>query len=164
MMLSVNLYAQKGQGAKLIVIKKDGQTTVMMELIAVKENSLLFLDTQGKDISVDIGDINIIHIVKRSTFSSSRAVRGSLIGGCIGALYGLVSYRTNLPPVWYEMTTSQKAIVCGLLFATAGGVIGAFSGRKEYKIKTIQLEGMTDSEIQETLDKLRKKARVRDYR
>ncbi len=47
--------------------------------------------------------------------------------------------------------------VVGLLI---GGTIGAISGTD----KTIQIEGMTDSEIQETLDKLRKKARVRDYK
>ena len=31
-------------------------------------------------------------------------------------------------------------------------------------MQTIQIEGMTDSEIQETLKKLRKKARIRDYK
>jgi len=162
--LSANLYAQKRQGANLIVIKKDGQTTVKMELIAVKKNSLLFLDIKGKDISVDIGDINIIYIVERSTVSSSRARRGLLMGGCLGALYGFVSSPTTLPPVWYEQTTGQKVIVCGLLFAVAGAVTGAIVGRKEYKIKTIQIEGMTDSEIQKALDYLRKKARIRDYK
>ncbi len=30
--------------------------------------------------------------------------------------------------------------------------------------KTIQIEGMSDLEIKEAMDKLRKKARVRDYK
>jgi ABC-type lipoprotein release transport system permease subunit len=48
----------------------------------------------------------------------------------------------------------------GLIIGTVGAIIGAVAGTD----KTIQLEGMTDSEIQETLDKLRKKARIRDYK
>jgi len=30
--------------------------------------------------------------------------------------------------------------------------------------KTIQIEGMSDSEIREAMDKLRKRARIRDYK
>jgi len=36
------------------------------ELITVKPNSLLLLDTEGKDVSIDIGDIKVIRIVKKS--------------------------------------------------------------------------------------------------
>jgi hypothetical protein len=41
--------------------------------------------------------------------------------------------------------------------------VGAISGLV-WGSKTIQIDGITDSEIQETLDKLRKKGRIRDYK
>ncbi|NIO48596.1 MAG: hypothetical protein GTN73_04040, partial [Candidatus Aminicenantes bacterium] len=65
MMLSVNLYAKERRGATLIITKKDGQR-IKGELITVKPNSLLLLDTEGKDVSVDIADIRVIRVVKRS--------------------------------------------------------------------------------------------------
>ncbi len=64
-MLSVNLYAKERRGAKLIITKKNGQQ-VKGELITVKPNSLLLLDTEGKDVSVGIADIKVIKIVKKS--------------------------------------------------------------------------------------------------
>ncbi len=65
MMLSANLYAKERRGAKLIIKKKDGQQ-VEGELITVKPNSLLLLNSEGKDVSVDIADIKVIRIVKKS--------------------------------------------------------------------------------------------------
>ena len=53
MMLSVNLYAKERRGAKLIITKKDGQQ-IEGELITVKPNSLLLLNTEGKDVPVDL--------------------------------------------------------------------------------------------------------------
>jgi len=86
MMLSVNLYAKERRGAKLIVTKTDGQK-IRGELITVKPNSLLLLDTDGKDVSIDIVDIKVIRVVKKSE-ALSGAVLGILIGGAAGAALG----------------------------------------------------------------------------
>ena len=51
-------------------------------------------------------------------------------------------------------------IVTGIGGVLLGGVVGGLFG----KDKTIQIEGMSDLEIREALDKLRKKARIRDYK
>jgi len=48
----------------------------------------------------------------------------------------------------------------GLVGLILGGIAGLTSGTD----KTIQIERMTDSEIREALEKLRKKARIRDYK
>ena len=56
------------------------------------------------------------------------------------------------------------ALGLGLLGGLAGYLIGAIFSEAAGKDKTIQIEGMTDWEIQETLDYLRKKARIRGYR
>jgi hypothetical protein len=51
-----------------------------------------------------------------------------------------------------------------IFFALPGALIGVIIGAVAGTDKTIQIEGMTDSEIEETLNKLRKKARIREYR
>lgn len=43
-------------------------------------------------------------------------------------------------------------------------MVGAILGAAAEKNRHIQIEGMTEFEIQKILDKLRKKARVRDYK
>ena len=48
LVLSGSLYAKERQGAKLVITKKNGHQ-IEGELITVKPNSLLLLDTKGKD-------------------------------------------------------------------------------------------------------------------
>ena len=157
-MLSANLYAKERRGAKLIVTKLDGQL-IKGELIAVKPNSLLLLDTEGKDVSVDIADIKVIRTKK------SQVV--------IGALVGLLA-----SGVW----TAGKPAFVGIAFkasvgeilsvwlpewgkvALFGAIVGAILGELFKVRKKIKIEGMTDLEIKEAMDKLRKKARIRDYK
>ena len=145
---------ERKHGAELDVWKKSGWL-VTGELIAVKPNSLLLLNPQGKDVSVDIADIKVIRIVKKS-----KALLGAGIGGGAGALATIIFVAlTPLreEPLEYKFNV---AVVGGAYGAILGALLGLVAG----KDKTIQIEGMTESEIQETLDKLRKKARIRDYR
>ena len=155
-MISVNLYAKERRGAKLIIQKKDGQQ-VRGELIAVKQNSLLLLDSEtGADVSVDIKDIKVIKIRKKSM-----AGNGFLLGGSVGALIGLAAYREPTGGMFtIDLGPGPTALGGGIV----GGLIGLVIGLVAGKDKTIQIEGMSDSEIKEALEKLRKKARIRDYR
>ena len=143
-MLSVNLYAKERRGAKLLITKKDGQL-IEGELITVKPNSLLLLDNEGKDVSVGIGDIRIIRRVKK----------GALIGLLVGVGSGLIAGRAN------EIIEGDTSYVA---FPVYGILIGIPVALIVGKDKTIHFEGMTDSEIQDALDKIRKKARIRDYK
>ena len=154
-MLSTNLYAKEKRGAKLIITKKDGWQ-IKGELITVKPNSLLLLNTEGKDVSIDIADIKVIKIRKKSM-----AGIGFLLGGSVGALIGLGVYRE---PIGGPGGIDLGQGLTGLGFGIVGGLIGLVIGLVAGADKTIHFEGMTDSEIQETLDKLRKKARIRDYK
>ena len=171
MMLSVNLYAKERRGAKLLITKKDGQQ-IKGELITVKPNSLLLLDAEGKDVPVDIEDIRVIKIVRKS-----RASTGFAVGAMVGVLISIATYRKHVPasdpkpdlfsPLREIARTIIEPIVIParitVSFGLIGLVIGAVAGVAGID-KKIQIEGMTDSEIQETLDKLRKKARIRDYK
>ena len=143
-LLSGNLYAKERRGAKLIVTKKDGQQ-IRGELITVKPNSLLLLNTEGKDVSVDIADIKIIKIKRKSK---------ALLGAGIGLLAGIVAAKIG---IINQIYFAGIFIITGMI---TGGLWGGYIGRD----KTIQIEGMSDLEIREAMDKLRKKARIRDYK
>ncbi len=153
LMLSVNLYAKERRGAKLIITQKDGQW-INGELITVKPNSLLLLNNEGKDVSVDIADIKIIVIVKKS-----KALLGSGLGFLIGAGWGMMIAVLS-PDTFDDFPLALWSLIC----AAPGALLGAMVGSTAGADKTIRIEGMTDSEIQETLKKLRKKARVRNYK
>ena len=147
---------ERKHGAKLIITKLDGQL-IKGELIAVKPNSLLLLDTEGKDVSVNIADIKFIKIVKKSKLLTGAWV-GIAVGGGAGVLLGgSASEGMSLSPSEGRKILGVFGAVVGLL---VGGITGAMAGTD----KTIQIEGMTDLQIQEALDKLRKKARIRDYK
>jgi hypothetical protein len=178
--LPVNLIAKERRGAELIIqrigdqarkVKRtqfDGTpwettdiTGIYGELIAVKPNSLLLLDASGKDVSVDIADIKAIRIVKKSKFWIGAGI-GVLIGGAAGAILGYSE--GDDPPDIISFSAGEKALIVGISLGLTGFLLGGNAGAGAGKDKTYQIDKMTDSETQETLDKLRKKARIRDYK
>ena len=145
-------------GAELIVTKKNGYQ-IEGELITVKKDSLLLLFARRMDVSVGIEEIKVITIVKKSTFWKGPGL-GLLIGGGIGGIMGGI-LGSSLEE---ESGTASWAMLGGVVFGITGYILGEILGTKKGKDKSIQIEGMSDSEIQETLDQLRKKARIRDYK
>ena len=181
MMLSANLSAKERRGAELIIQRIGDQvrqvkktrlegtpwetsviTGIWGELIAVKQDSLLLLDAGGKDLSVNIADIKVIKIVKKSK-AGKGALYGLLIGGAAGALLGFSSGDDPYDN-FFSFTAEQKALIGGASLGITGLILGGIAGLTPGKDKTIHFEGMTDLEIEEALDKLRKKARIRDYK
>ena len=151
------VYQEKKQGANLLIEKKDGQF-IKGELITVKPNSLLLLNTEGKDVFVDVEEIKIITIIKKSRVGKS-ILYGTLIGVSLGVSVALVAGRD------YEPETKPLIVVGGgILGVFIGFAAGAFTGAHLSEDIPFQIETMADSEIQETLEKLRRKARIRDYR
>ena len=154
---------ERKRGAKLIITKKNGQE-IKGELITVKENSLLLLDGKsGVDVSVDFKDIKIIKIIKKSKFWKG-SLYGLLLGGGLGVA-ALVSafLRSEEGDATLMEVISGTALYVGIAGAVGyliGGIIGASLGKEV----TIQIEGMSDLEIEQALKKLRKKARIRDYK
>jgi len=73
-MLSAILDAKEKRRAKLVITKKNGQQ-IEGELLTVKPNSLLLLDTEGKDVSVAIANIKVIRIVKNQDFGKELEFR-----------------------------------------------------------------------------------------
>jgi ABC-type transporter Mla maintaining outer membrane lipid asymmetry ATPase subunit MlaF len=81
---------------------------------------------------------------------------GFLIGVLVGALVGLVAQGREV-----DLPSGALAGILGGIGGGSGALIGGIIGATSGKDETIQIEGKSDSEIQETLEKLRKKARVR---
>ena len=155
--LSGNLYAKK-KGADLIIQKKDGQQ-VSGELIVVKQNSLLLKDSEsGVDVSVDIGDIRVITIMKKSKILQG-AGYGLLIGGGIGVIIGLAV----LDQPGENFTAEGWALIGGSFGGGAGLLIGGIVGAAAGSDKIILFEGRPDLEIREELQKLHSKARVPNF-
>ena len=152
MALSVNLYAKEKRGAKLTIIKLDGQL-VEGELITVKEDSLLLLDTEGKDVSINIADIKVITIVKKSKALLGSGM-GFLIGGSVGFLEGTI----------LDGWDTFNPLTHGIIGACLGLWIGLALGTNSGKDEIIQIEGNPPLVIEFYLDKLSKKARIQDYK
>ena len=149
--LSGNLIAKERRGADLIITKKDRQQ-VKGELIAVKESSLLML-VSGVDVSVDVKDIKIIRIVKKSWL---------LLGAGIGLLIGGGIVATSVHEWELSMTIGDylaNVIGTPIIFTLTGALIGGVAGAD----KLIQIEGKPDSEVKGALLQLRPKARIPDY-
>ena len=152
--LSSNLMAKERRGATLVIQKKDGQQ-VNGELIAVKQTSLLLKDSEsGADVSVDISDIKVIKIVKKSKAGLGAGL-GLLIGAGGMALVG--------GSTCGHAFCGQCAAIGALIGAAPGLLIGGLIGVGVGVDKEIQIEGKSDSEINKALEELRKKARVPDY-
>jgi hypothetical protein len=160
---------RKKHGANLIIQKINGQQ-VSGELITVKPSSLLLLNTEGKDVSVDIEDVRVIKIVRRSKFLKG-ARPGALIGLTAGVLIGIkasqeeTEYNIVTLPIMpiIEIAKASAPFVYGFVYMTFGALIGGIVG-VAVGDKTIELEAMSDLEREEALEKLRKKARIRDYK
>ena len=162
---------RKKHGANLIIQKINGQQ-VRGELITVKPSSLILLNTEGKDVSVDIEEIKVITVVKKS--QALLGVGTGLLGGAgSGAAIGASLWVLGLPVMaifgeagiesWKD--DFPDLLWGGVLIGTGIGLLlGASSGAASGIDKTIQIEGISDLEIREALDKLRKKARIRDYK
>ncbi len=150
--LSMPLTAKERKGADLIIQRTDG-TQVRGELIAVKENSLLLLVREwGADVTINIDDIRVITILRKSKAWLGYGL-GLLAGVGVGAIAG-----NQLSIPWWGKATGICAIIGGL----AGALVGALLGSSAGKDKTFSIYAMSDTQIQEILKKLRKQARVRN--
>ena len=153
--LSVNVFAKEKRGADLIILRTDG-TQVRGELIAVKQNSFLLLDREsGADVTVDVGDVSIITIVRKS-MAFGGAGFGAILGAVIG---GGIGQTMDTGSSGFGPSGGMVGILAGGL---AGVLIGALGGMALGTDKTFQIYGKSDSEIQEILRKLRKRARVKN--
>jgi len=151
-----NLYAKDRHGADLIVVKKDGQE-LQGELIAVKKDSILLMGyVSAVDVTINIDDIKVIKIKKKSGFE-----KGFLIGGLTAAVGGTLLVAISEDTEDYNFFAYVLfAGIVGAAGGLFGGLIGAVVGSGG---KTYQIEGKSEAEIENILEELRKKARVSNF-
>jgi hypothetical protein len=152
--LSGSLRAAEKRGAELVITKTGGQE-VKGELIAVKTTSLLLLDSStAADTSVEIQEISVVKIAKKSRALTVGAA-GFGVGAVLGILYAGVIDRLD------EVETSSGVyLAVPLIFGAIGAIPGALVGAYLGKDRVIPFAGKTDAEIKEILEKLRRQARV----
>jgi hypothetical protein len=147
------LLAKERKGAQLIIDLKDGRQAAG-ELVAVGGTSLLLLNAQGKDESIDVAEISRLLVVRKSK-AKTGAITGFIVGGLIGGIIG-------------AQAAEQDNASQGSGFLIFGGISGAIFGGIGYGVgsmlghdKTLELAGSTAAEIEKSLEKLRRYARVR---
>lgn len=153
LLLSGNMFAKERKGADLIVNRTDG-TQVRGELIAVKQNSLLLMDRDsGADVTVEVSDIGKIKIVNKSKHALGISL-GLAVGGAAGTLAGYEGSKL----FWVFDERKTWAWIGGIIGMVSGALIGSLlSGPR-----TIRVLEKSKTEIQEILEKLSKKARVKN--
>ena len=117
----------------------------------------MFDSPTGADLSIEIGEIAVIKVIKKS-----KAWTIGAVGLGVGAFFGLVAVSDLESLIETEPTTSAVIIwtaFFGALCAVPGVLIGAFLGTD----KSIRLEGKSPEEIKAVMEELRSKARVREF-
>lgn len=149
----IKLKSDQKRGVDIIIQKKDGQK-VGGELIAFRQKSLLLLSSEGADVSVDIELIRHLTIVNKAKTGKGFGYGALITGGTMGLLALLV---------WRDEASESPVVASVLGFALIGGMVGTLFGVAAGRDDTILLSTKSDTEIQEILSQLRKKARVPDY-
>jgi uncharacterized membrane protein YeaQ/YmgE (transglycosylase-associated protein family) len=155
------LLAKERQGAQLEITKTDG-TEIKGELIAVKQDSALLLESSSRiGASIDISDIKVIKIVKKSGL-----YWGAGLGLALGAIGGgaLGHHGANPDNL---MSLIGKDVMATLLTGAFGalivGLVGAEIGNSLGGSKTFQIEEKSQEQIKAFLEKLRTQARIPEY-
>lgn len=150
----INLSPDQKPGVKLIIQKTDSQK-VGGELIAVKQNSLLLKESSsGADISVEISEIKVIKIVRKS----KAVVWGSGVG-FIFLILGLAFANAREEDLLWEKPSLGEYLLMSMFYTLPFVGIGALLGKDQ----VIRIRRKSESDIKDILDDLRKKARVPDY-
>jgi hypothetical protein len=146
------LWAKERRGAQLLIELKDGGRAAG-ELISVQKRSLLLLDAQGKDGACDIAQIAKIRVVRKSK-AKTGAIIGFLAGGlAFGVMGSAAAEQDNANRV-------SGFLIFGGIGGAISGSIGLGLGAALGHDKMMDFSGRSDAEIEHSLKKLRRYARV----
>jgi small nuclear ribonucleoprotein (snRNP)-like protein len=163
------LFAKERQGAELVITKTDG-TEIKGELIAVKKNSTLLLESSSRiGGSIDVSEAKIIKIVKGSN-TGVGVFFGLLAGGATEAIIGhSIGYNepeqdpiTDLFKI-RDLSGALGTIVGGVIGLLAGGLFGGAIGSSIRNYETFGIKGKSQEQIDLVLRILRTQARFPDY-
>lgn len=152
-----SLEARERRGAEVVVQKLDGNQ-IQGELIAVKKTSLLLLDSVSRfDVSVNLKEIGIVHVIKGPK-TGLGAISGFLVGGVVGVAATGKSKDCGQCP-----NSARRNIIGGTLVGGIGALIGALIGSTSGGNEIIIFQGLPQDELDVKLEKMRSKARIRNF-
>ena len=159
MLAATEAIAGQKRGAAVVVTMRDGRQA-SGELIAVKPESILILDPEGKDTSFDLTEIVMIRVHRRSKAGTS-ALIGLAIGVGAGIAGGYISAGTG-------EDSDFKGGMRALFFAPIGGLVGALGGLTAglHAGGDLDIRILSDSgtSLRESKKTLRKYARYKEFR
>ncbi len=156
LVLSGNLTAAVRKGVKLVIQKTDGQE-VTGELITVKRDSLLILNEETEaDTTVNLNVIVVIKVNNKSLMFEL-----GMGGALLAAAARLSLHSTMEKDVANTEGATEHQVQEVWLFGVIGGGIGILAGALAGMNKTIQIQGESEADIQNAMEKLSKKARVK---
>ncbi len=154
--LSADLSAAVRKGVNITISKTSGEE-VSGELITVKRDSLLLLDPEtDSDISVNLNVIDVIKVNNKSLMFEMGLGFALLAAAARLSLHSSVEKSGAVTEGATEHQV-QEVWLIGVIGGGAGVLAGAVFGID----KTIQIQGESDGDIQSSLEKLSKKARVK---
>jgi hypothetical protein len=161
------MLAVEKQGIQIYVHFKNG-FSIKGELICVKQDGLLVLDpTTGGGRSIAMSEVKAVDIARKSQVGL-----GMLLGTLSAVVIGSV-----IEGPFYDKRTSgwfgggSRVITAGeqwrdaiLPYGLGGFGVGALIGVACGIDKRFKIDGLSEGEVREVLEKLQKKARVPDYK
>jgi hypothetical protein len=160
---SGTLMAKTRKAAELVVMKTDGNP-VRGELITVKQHVLLLMDWQTRgDVSIDIRNAKYIKIIGKS-HAGKGAFIGFIVGGALGGGATLLAASEKSSGAYSFRVPASAALIVGPITGGIGSLIGALIGGLAGggHGKSIQIEGVSDAQLNAILDDLRSRALIPD--
>ena len=158
--LAVQAMGQARRGARVVVTAKDGGQSEG-ELIAVKPASILLLGPSGQDLSLDVADVHSVMVFRKSK-AGPGAIMGILAGVAGGYAGGTLYARARgyCPDCEAPLYGYGMGLLGGLVGLFGGLAVGASAGSD----LIIHLGDQTAPTLINSLQKLRKYARIQAYR
>ncbi|MFC2168087.1 hypothetical protein ACFLRW_03810 [Acidobacteriota bacterium] len=156
LMLSGNSTAAIRKGVKLVIQTTDGQE-VVGELVTVKSDSLLILNAETEaDTTVNLNDIDVITVDNKS-LAFELGMGGFLLAGAARLSLHSAVEKDSANTEGATEHQVQEVFFIG----AAGGAVGVIAGLLAGMNKTIHIQGESEADIQNAMEKLSKKARVK---
>jgi len=155
LVLSADLTAAIRKGVKLVIQTTGGQE-VVGELVTVKSESLLILNQETEeDTTINLSDIDVITVDNKSLMFEL-GMGGFLLVGA-----ARLSLHSALEKDKKDDESMSHQVQSVWLFGVIGGGVGLLAGALAGMNKTIQIQGESEADIQNAMEKLSKKARVK---
>ncbi|MFQ6038398.1 MAG: hypothetical protein ACE5LV_07260 [Candidatus Aminicenantales bacterium] len=146
------------RGAEIVVQRLDGRQ-VSGELIAVKKDALLVVDSEsGADVTVCGTEIQLIHILEVPK-TGLGALSGLLVGSAVGVAATSTGNDCNRCP-----NDKNRALIGGVLIGGIGALIGAIIGSTTGKNEILLVQNLSEEERARLWERLRPKARMPNFR